>query len=104
MSGKSKGAGTGVNFNSTDYIRNTVNQVLNDSDNKNILVLNLPMSAFESIVKDMQATLTLIKNQTGKVFLPICISHSPIKPMEDFIIVFRCQENIHAFPLENWVT
>ena len=79
-------------------------QPISLADNKNILVLNLPMTAFESIVKDMQATLTLIKNQTGKVFLPICISHSPIKPMEDFIIVFRCQENIHAFPLENWVT
>lgn len=87
-----------------DHIRNTVTDVLNNTANNRILVLNLPMSSFAAMIGDMQAILTTIKQQTGKVFVPICVSHSPVKPLDHFIIVLRTHENIHAFPLDSWFT
>lgn len=46
-------AGSGVKFNPMDEVRNTVNQVLNDTANHEILVLNVPMSGFEAFIKDL---------------------------------------------------
>ena len=50
----------------------------------------------------MHATLTMIKSQTGKTFVPISVSHSPVKPESEFIIVFRTSENVQAFSLQGW--
>lgn len=50
----------------------------------------------------MHATLTMIKTATGKTFVPISVSHSPVKPDSEFIIVFRTSENVQAFSLQGW--
>lgn len=65
--GKSSGtAGSsgaaGVKFNPMDEVRNTVTQVLKDTANHEILVLNIPMAGFESFIGDLQALLTLIQS------------------------------------------
>ena len=52
------------------------------------------MESFQAFVNDMQALLTLIQSQTGKVFVPIALSHSPVKPDKEFIIVLRTSENV----------
>ena len=72
--------------------------------NHEILVLNVPMKGYSAFIGDLQALLTLIKTQTNKVFVPIAISHSPIKPKEEFIIVLRTSENVQAIPLDGWFT
>ena len=50
----------GVKFNPMDKVRDTVTQVLNDTANHEILVLNVPMDSFTSFISDLQALLTLI--------------------------------------------
>ena len=62
------------------------------------------MASFANFVGDLQVLLTLIQSQTGKVFIPIALSHSPVKPDSEFIIVLRTSENVQAFPLEGWFT
>ena len=42
--------------------------------NHEMLVLNIPKDSFEAVIKDMQAILTLIKKETGKVFIPISLT------------------------------
>ena len=46
----------------------------------------------------------MIHNQTKEVFIPICLSHSPIKPGKDFIIVFRTSQHVQSFSLDGWFT
>ena len=60
------------------------------------------MGSFATFIADLQALLTLIQQQTGKIFLPIAVSHSPIKPTEQFIIVLRTSENVQSYPLDGW--
>lgn len=72
--------------------------------NHEILVLNVPMASFSAFVADLQALLTLIKQSTGKIFVPICLSHSPVAPQSQFIIVLRTSENIQSFSLTGWFT
>ena len=79
-------------------------QVLNDTANHEILVLNIPMDSFGAFIGDLQALLTLIQTKTGNVFIPIAVSHSPVKPTEEFIIVLRTHDNVQAFPLDGWFT
>ena len=74
------------------------------ASNHEILVINVPMKGYDVFIADLQALLTLIKNETNKVFVPIAISHSPIKPESDFIIVFRTSDNVQAIPLDGWFT
>jgi len=62
------------------------------------------MTSFEDFVRDLDALLTLINKQTGKVFLPIAVSHSPVKPAEQFIVVLRTSENVQGLPLQGWFT
>lgn len=62
------------------------------------------MASFDVFVTDLNALLTLIKTQTGKVFLPIAVSHSPVKPTEQFIVVLRTSENVQGLPLQGWFT
>lgn len=62
------------------------------------------MASFAAFIGDLQALLSLIQSQTGKVFVPIALSHSPVKPDSEFIIVLRTSENVQAFPLEGWFT
>jgi hypothetical protein len=38
------------------------------------------------------------------VFIPIAVSHSPVNPKTDLIIVLRSSENVTAFPLDGWFT
>ena len=45
-----------------------------------MLTLNLPKASFVQFIGDMQALLTLIKTQTGKVFIPIALTQSPVDP------------------------
>ena len=72
--------------------------------NHEILVLNVPMTAFEALIGDLSALLTLIKQQTGKVFIPITVTQSPVAPKEQFIIVLRTTENVQTFSLDGWFT
>ena len=67
--GKTKGPnpsldtkGGSVKFNPMDDVRNTVTQVLKDTANHEILVLNVPMDSFAAFVDDLQALLTLIQS------------------------------------------
>ena len=46
----------------------------------------------------------MIKTQTGKVFVPVSLSRSPVKPKDHFIIVLRTTANIQAFSLDGWFT
>jgi len=86
-----------------DEVRNTITQVLNDTANHEILVLNIPMDSFAAFCADLQALLTLIHSKTTKVFVPICLTQSPIAA-DKFIIVFRTSENVQAFSLDGWFT
>lgn len=72
--------------------------------NTEILVLNVRMSFFGQVMDDLGAILTLVKTKTGKVFVPIAISHSPVAPTEKFILVLRTSENVQAFSLQGWFT
>jgi len=86
-----------------DEVRNTITQVLNDTANHEILVLNIPMDSFAAFCADLQALLTLIHSKTTKVFVPISLTQSPIAA-DKFIIVFRTSENVQAFSLDGWFT
>jgi len=90
-----------------DDIRNTITQTLADTANHEMVVLNLPKSSFEQFIGDMQALLTLIKVQTGKVFIPICLTSSPVDPTNQFIIVLRTSETraeVMSFQKAGWFT
>ena len=52
----------------------------------------------------MQAILMAIKQQTDQLMIPICLSHSPINPAKDFIVVFRTHENVQSLSLDGWFT
>ena len=72
-----------------------------------MVVLNLPKESFAQFISDMQALLTLIKAQTGKVFIPISLSQSPIDPENKFIIVLRTsetREEVMSFSKRGWFT
>ena len=62
--------------------------------NKEILVLTVPMTHFNDFVNELQAVLMAINKATNSIMIPICISHSPINPNKDFIVVFRTHENV----------
>lgn len=47
------GGGGSVKFNPMDEVRNTVTQVLKDTANHEILVLNVPMDGFDSFIADL---------------------------------------------------
>lgn len=38
------------------------------------------------------------------MFIPIAVSHSPVRPKEDAVIVLRTSDNVTCFSLENWFT
>ena len=94
VAGGKSGKAAAVVFNPMDEIRDTVMQLLQDTANHEILVVNLPKSSFEAFVRDMRALLTLINQHTQKFFVPISLTHSPIDPSK-FIIVLRTHENVH---------
>lgn len=55
-------------------------------------------------MKDLESILSLIHSESGKVFVPISISHSPVKPATQFIIVLRASENVQSYTLQGWFT
>ena len=62
--GGKSGKSAAVVFNPMDEIRDTVMQLLQDTANHEILVVNLPKSSFEAFVRDLRALLTLINQHT----------------------------------------
>ena len=36
--------------------------------------------------------------------IPIAVSHSPVNPKKDLIVVMRTSENVHCFNLDGWFT
>ena len=44
----------------------------------------------------------LIKTQTNQIFIPICISNSPINPKTDFNVIFRQHDKIQSLSLDGW--
>ena len=64
----------------------------------------MPMTNFDTFIKEIQQVLTLIKTSTGKVFIPSAISHSPVNPKSDLIVVFRASDTVTAFSLDGWFT
>ena len=69
-----------------------------------ILVLTIAMANFNDFMKDLQALLILINKETKSIMIPICLSHSPINPDRDFIVVFRTHENVQSLSLDGWFT
>ena len=69
-----------------------------------ILVLTIAMANFSDFMKDLQALLILINKETKSIMIPICLSHSPINPDKDFIVVFRTHENAQSLSLDGWFT
>jgi hypothetical protein len=98
------GKDTAVKFSPLDEVRNSLNQAIRSGPNNDTLVVTMAQSSFADFMKDIKSTLTLIQNQTKKVFLPISLSHSPVNPSEDIVVVFRASESVQCFSLENWFT
>lgn len=48
--------------------------------------------------------MTQIQTTTQKVFIPSAISHSPINPKTDLMVVLRACETVTAFSLNGWFT
>ena len=72
-----------------------------------MLTLNLPKESFNQFIGDMQALLTLVKAQTGKVFIPTALTQSPVDPAGQFIIVLRTsdtREEVMSFKKQGWFT
>ena len=69
-----------------------------------ILVLTVPMENFQDFVSELQAVIMAINSETNSIMIPICISHSPINPSKDFIVVFRTHENVKSLSLDGWFT
>lgn len=53
-------------------------------------------------MKDLTSILELIRTLTSQVFIPIAVTHSPIKPQTDVIVVLRSSQRIDNVILENW--
>ena len=87
-----------------DPVLNTITSILKKDPKCEILVLTIPMADFAAFVGDLKAILTLIQKATSDVFIPICISHSPIKPDKDFIVAFRSSQHVQSFSLDGWFT
>ena len=83
---------------------NTISNILKKDPKCEILVLTVPMKDFAAFVGDLKAILTLIQKSTSDIFIPICISHSPIKPDKDFIVAFRSSQHVQSFSLDGWFT
>lgn len=62
------------------------------------------MKDFADFMKDLQTIMILIQKEAQSVFLPICLSHSPINPTKDFIVVFRDHKHVQSFSLDGWFT
>ena len=81
-----------------------INNITCVDANKEILVLTVPMIHFNDFVHELQAVLMAINKATNSIMIPICISHSPINPNKDFIVVFRTHENVQSLSLDGWFT
>ena len=121
-SGSTATPGESVKFKSMDSVRNTIINVLKSGKltpsyfylfcalkthadtKKEILVLTIAMSKFNDFMNDLQALLILINKETKSIMIPICLSHSPINPNKDFIVVFRTHENVQSLSLDGWFT
>jgi len=57
-----------------DEVRDTITQVLNDTTNHDILVLNVQKDSFTAFCENFKGFLTLINSKTGKVFVPISLT------------------------------
>lgn len=64
----------------------------------------MPQANFGDFLKELKNLLTLIHTQTQKVFIPIAVSHSPVNPKKDVIVVLRTSDNVHCFSLDGWFT
>ena len=62
------------------------------------------MVHWQEFVNDLQALLTLMQHETKQILIPICLSHSPINPAKDFIVVFRTSDNVQSLSLDGWFT
>ena len=62
------------------------------------------MSSFATFITQLPQVLDIIYKQTQKVFVPTSLSHSPIKPKEEFMIVLRTSDNVQSFPSKHWIT
>ena len=67
-------------------------------------MLTLPQSSFPDFMKNFASLLQLIQDQTQQVFIPIALSHSPVNPKEDMVIVLRTSDNVQCFSLDGWFT
>ena len=70
----------------------------------NMMVYGPGQYKFNDFMKDLQALLILINKETKSIMIPICLSHSPINPNKDFIVVFRTHENVQSLSLDGWFT
>lgn len=100
--GKTAATGTTAKTGNMDIVRNMAKKMLADDPKREILVLTMPMTDFADFVKDLKKLMDLIKVETNQVFIPICLSHSPINPTKDFIVVLHA--NVKTIPLEGWFT
>lgn len=72
-----------------------------------MVVLNLPKTSFARFIANIQALITLIKKKTGKIFIPISLTQSPVDPTNQFIIVLRTsetREDVMSYSRDGWYT
>lgn len=62
------------------------------------------MVNFAAFIDDIEDLLKMIKQKTGKIFIPIVVNKSPVNPKTECILVLRTSDNVQGFPLSGWYT
>ena len=85
-------------------VHDSILEILEGDSPNDVLALTIPTRHFGDFIDNLEAMITLIHGITESVYIPICISHSPVNPSHDFLVVFRKSENVKCFPLDGWFT